>query len=375
MPTAPSALYGTYEKVDGFPTAMVAVVFAIGIVGVLIGMFVLGHLSDTLGRRTALLIALGVQLLALVAFLISPALPVLLVARVLSGLGAGIAIPTATAYLLDLLDDHKDPNGPRRAAILATASNLGGFALGPILGGLLAEFAPAPLRVTYIVLGVAVVVSAVFVWRLPETVTPHPVTAAAFVPRFRLPVEDRGLIVAGAFSAFAGFAVIGLFGGIAPVILREVFGQQDRLAGALLVGLVFGAAALTQVLLFRAGPVLQPALGLAGAVIGLAMVAIGVLVHVPGVFIAGGALAGGGAGLLIRAGVGVVARKDAGAVAAFFLIAYGGFAVPVLLAGTATLAFPLEPVVCVFCCVVAALAAVTALILLRRAGRSSASAA
>ena len=69
------------------------------------------------------------------------------------------------------------------------------------------------------------------------------------------------------------------------------------------------------------------------------------------------------------------ARQDAEAVSAFFLIAYGGFAVPVLLAGTATLAFPLEQVVCVFCCVVAALAAVTALILLRRARRPSASVA
>ena len=174
VPTAPSALYGTYEKVDGFPTAMVAVVFGIGIVGVLIGMFVLGHLSDTLGRRTALLIALGVQLLALIVFLISPSLPVLLVARVLSGLGAGIAIPTATAYLLDLLDDHKDPNGPRRAAILATASNLGGFAIGPVLGGLLAEFAPAPLRVTYVVLGVAVLVMGVLAWRLPRDRHPPP---------------------------------------------------------------------------------------------------------------------------------------------------------------------------------------------------------
>jgi MFS family permease len=371
VPTAPSALYGTYEKVDGFPTAMVAVVFAIGIVGVLVGMFVLGHLSDVVGRKWMLLIALGVQFIALIVFLVSPSLPVLLVARVLSGLGAGIAIPTATAYILDLLDDHRDQKGPRRAAVLATAANLAGFAAGPILCGFLAEFAPAPLATTYIVLMVALVVIAIPVWRLPETVTTRPVTAAEFRPRFRLPAEDRGAIVAASFSAFAGFAVIGLFGALAPVILREVFGQSDRLAGAALVGTVFAAAALTQVLLFSAGPVLQPVLGSVGSVVGLGLVTFGVLAHVEPVFVAGGALAGGGAGLLIRAGVGVVARKDAEAVAAFFLLAYSGFAIPVILAGLATLRWPLVLVVPVFAAVVAVLAVVTAFTLFRRASAPS----
>ncbi len=101
---------------------MVTVVFSTGIVGVLLGMFVLGHLSDSVGRKRMLLIAVLVQLLALVVYAISPGLEVLFVARVLSGLGAGIAVPTATAYIVDLLDDPGNPNGARRPAILATAA-------------------------------------------------------------------------------------------------------------------------------------------------------------------------------------------------------------------------------------------------------------
>lgn len=370
VPTAPSALYGTYEQVDGFPTVMVAIAFAIGIVGILTGMLVLGHLSDVVGRKRMLLIALGVQLAALVVFLVSPSLIVLLIARVLSGLGAGIAVPTATAYLLDLLDDHHDPKGPRRAAITATAANLGGFAAGPILCGLLAEYAPRPFSTTYIVLGVAILALVVPVLRLPETVEARPATGADLRPRFRLPAEDRRDILTAAFCAFSGFAVIGMFGSISAVILREVFSQSDRLAGAALVAGVFGAAAVTQVLFFSASPLLQPMLGLIGSVLGLAMVAAGVWAHSAPVFIVGAVLGGGGAGLLIRAGIGVVARKDADAVATFFLLAYSGFAVPVVLAGIATLAWPLAVVVPAFAVLVAVLALITALRLFRRAAHA-----
>ena len=367
VPTAPAALYGTYEHVDGFPTAMITVVFSTGIVGVLLGMFVLGHVSDATGRKRMLLVAVVVQLIALVVYAISPSLEVLFVARVISGLGAGIAVPTATAWIVDLLDDPANPEGARRPAILATAGNLGGFALGPVICGLLAEFAPRPLSTTYIVLFVVLALAIIPLLRLPETRERVPLTRDMFVPRFRVSADHRAAVLAAGFAAFAGYAVIGLFGAMAPVILREVFAQTDKLAGAALVGGVFGAAALTQVLLFAASRRLQPTLGLAGVLVGLALTTIGVLGAVEACFILGGVIAGGGAGLLARAGVATVARVDPEAVSTFFIIAFLGFAVPVVIVGLATLAFPIQLVMPVFAVLVAALATITSLRLLREA--------
>jgi MFS family permease len=328
---------------------------------------VLGHVSDLTGRKRMLLVAVLVQLVSLVVYAISPSLEVLLVARVISGLGAGIAVPTATAYLLDLLNDGTSPDGAKRAAILATAANLGGFALGPVLCGLLAEYAPRPLSTTYIVLFVVLAVSILPLLRLPETRERQPVTPAVFVPRFRVMPEHRAAVLAAGFAAFAGYAVIGLFGAMAPVILREVFAQTDKLAGAGLVGGVFGAAALAQVLLFAASRRLQPSLGLAGVLVGLVLTTIGVLGTIEVCFILGGVIAGGGAGLLARAGVATVARVDPEAVSTFFIIAFLGFAVPVVLVGLATLAFHIQLVMPVFAVLVAALATVTSLRLLREA--------
>jgi MFS family permease len=361
VPTAPAALYGTYEHVDGFPTAMVTVVFSTGIVGVLIGMFVLGHVSDLTGRKRMLLVAVLVQLLALVVYAVSPGLEVLLVARVISGLGAGIAVPTATAYIVDLLDRRGAPDGARRAAILATAANLGGFALGPVICGLLAEFAPRPLSTTYVVLFVVLAVAIIPLLRLPETRERKPVTRAVFLPRFRVSPEHRQAVLAAGFAAFAGYAVIGLFGALAPVILRELFGQTDKLEGALLVGGVFGAAALGQVLLFGAPRKLQLAIGLAAVLFGLVMTTVGVLGPIEARFVLGGVIAGAGAGLLARAGMATVAQIDPESLPTFFVIAFLGFALPVVLVGLSTLAFPIQVVVPVFAALVAVLAIVTSL--------------
>ncbi len=98
--------------------------------------------------------------------------------------------------------------------------------------GLLAEFAPRPLSTTYIVLFVVLALSIIPLLRLPETRERTPLTRALFVPRFRIAPEHRVAVLAAGFAAFAGYAVIGLFGALAPVILREVFDQTDKLEGA-----------------------------------------------------------------------------------------------------------------------------------------------
>jgi MFS family permease len=271
-------------------------------------------------------------------------------------------VPTATAFIVDLLDRGSGaPDVARRAAILATAANLGGFALGPVISGLLAEFAPRPLSTTYIVLFVVLVATIIPLLLLPETRERKPVTSAAFVPRFRISAEHRSTVLAAAFAAFAGYAVIGLFGALAPVILREVFDQTDKLEGALLVGGVFGAAALVQVLLFGAPRKVQLAFGLAAVLFGLVMTTIGVLGPIEARFVLGGLIAGAGAGLLARAGMATVAQVDPEALSSFFVIAFLGFALPVVLVGLATLAFPLHVIVPVFAVLVAVLAIVTSL--------------
>jgi MFS family permease len=73
-----------------------------------------------------------------------PSLPVLLLARVLSGLGIGAATATAMAWLAELRD-----GGSGRAQVVATGANLGGLGLGGLIAGVLAQWVGDQLRVPF----------------------------------------------------------------------------------------------------------------------------------------------------------------------------------------------------------------------------------
>ena len=67
----------------------ITVAFAVYAVAVAISLVLAGHLSDVYGRRRLLVPALALNVVAGLVFVTWPALPGLLVARVLSGLGRG----------------------------------------------------------------------------------------------------------------------------------------------------------------------------------------------------------------------------------------------------------------------------------------------
>jgi MFS family permease len=85
--TLPAPLWSLYAQRDNFSSLMIAVVFAAYAVGVALSLFLVGHISDWYGRRRVVLPALLLNVGAGIVFLLWPALPGLLVARVISGLG------------------------------------------------------------------------------------------------------------------------------------------------------------------------------------------------------------------------------------------------------------------------------------------------
>jgi len=138
--TLPVPLYVLWEKQMGFGPLGVTVVFAAYVVGTLAALLVLGDLSDHVGRRIVLAIAVACAAVSTALFLAATGIGLLIVARVVSGLAAGLATGTATATLAEL-----QPRGDRRAAaVVASGSNMTGLGLGPLTAGLFAEYVPMP---------------------------------------------------------------------------------------------------------------------------------------------------------------------------------------------------------------------------------------
>lgn len=96
---------------------------------------VMGGLSDRFGRRPVLLVSLGVMAADYVVMALASSIWLLLVARIVGGITAATQ-STATAYMADI----STPQERARNFGLVGAAFGFGFVLGPITGGLLAEY-------------------------------------------------------------------------------------------------------------------------------------------------------------------------------------------------------------------------------------------
>ncbi|MFJ9249605.1 MFS transporter [Streptomyces sp. NPDC101776] len=333
--TLPTPLYVLYQHRMGFSTLMSTVIFAAYAVGVLTALVLFGRVSDVLGRRRTLLPGLACAVLSALVFLSADNLPLLIAGRVLSGLSAGVFTGTATATLVDLADQ----DAGERATLVATVANMGGLGAGPLLSGLLAQLAPAPLRLPFEVhLGMLAVVTA-GVWLMPEPVevTGRP---RLRMTRPRVPEQVRATFLRASIAGFAGFAVLGLFTAVAPSFLGRLLHLQDPALSGAVVCTVFAASAIGQITLVRPlGRAALPvgcSLLMAGMALLIASLAVGSLVLLLGAAVT----AGLGQGVSFRAGLGAINAEAPGGQRAevastYFTVLYVAISVPVVGVGLA----------------------------------------
>jgi len=246
----PAPLYVLYQQRDHFGSFTVTLVFAAYAIGVVVSLFLAGHTSDWLGRRRILVPAVLIDVVAGALFILWPSLPGLLVARFVSGISVGLLTATATAHLTELHATARPHASRTRADVVATAANLGGIGLGPLIAGVLAQYAPHPLVVPYLVFLALLVIGAFAVGMTPETVDR---TSRAYRPqRVSIPREARARYFAASAAGLAEFAVFGLFTSLAGTILAGTLHQHSHAVAGLATFIVFGAAALAQVVLARA---------------------------------------------------------------------------------------------------------------------------
>lgn len=123
---------------------------------------VLGALSDRYGRKRIIFISLCVEVIAFALTALANSLPMLLVARVISGIGAS-NIGSAQAVVSDVTPPEKRAAG---MGMIGAAIGMG-FVVGPALGGLFSSYGTElPF---WIALGMALVNALLVLFLLPET--------------------------------------------------------------------------------------------------------------------------------------------------------------------------------------------------------------
>lgn len=332
--TLPTPIYALYAERMNFSVLTTTVIFSTYAVGVLTALLVFGRWSDALGRRPVLLAGAGFALASAVVFLFADDVPLLLVGRLLSGLSAGIFTGTATAAIVEASPaDQRD-----RATSIATVANIGGLGAGPILAGVLVQYAPHPLQLSFLVHIVLVVLAIGAVLLAPETSAR---TGHLGFQRLSVPPEVRPVFVISATAAFAGFAVTGLFMAVVPAFVKSVIGIDNHAIAGVVASSIFVASAIAQLSARRIPPRRAIAVGCAILVAGMLILAVALhFSSLPALLVAA-VVAGIGQGISFSRGLAAIAElapadRRAEVSSTYFVVAYVAIAVPVVGEGFAS---------------------------------------
>ncbi|MEY2243870.1 MFS transporter [Streptomyces sp. BF23-18] len=365
--TLPTPLYGLYQEKFGFSELTVTIVYAVYAFGVMGVLLLAGNASDTVGRRPVLLWGLGFAAASAVCFLAATGLGWLYAGRLMSGLSAGLFTGAATAYVMELAP----PGGAARATFVATAANMGGLGCGPLIAGLLAQYAPWPLYLPFAVHLALVALSAAVVLWLPETVRERRPLNTVRPQRPGLPPQVRPVFTPPAIAAFVGFALFGVFTSVSPAFLAESLDVTNHAVSGLVVALAFFASTAGQLAVGRVGVGRSLPLGCAALLVGLALLAGALRWDLLVLVVLSAIVGGAGQGLAFRGALTTVAKASpehqrAAVISTLFVVAYAGISVPVIGVGVLVGPIGLEGAGLVFIACMAVLVSIAGVYLLRR---------
>ncbi|WP_249672132.1 MFS transporter [Pseudomonas abieticivorans] len=328
--SAPTPLYHLYQETWQFSPAMLTLVFGVYALSLLVALLTVGALSDYIGRRPVLRAALLLNMVSMLLFIYAHDVGWLLAARILQGFATGMATSSLGAALLD--------NDRQKGPLLNSLAPLLGMAVGGLGAGLLVEYAPQPMHLTYEVLLGLLAVQAILLVCLPESVSAQPGAWASLRPKLSIPSQARAAVWRMLPVNMAVWMTGGFFLSLAPSLVRAATGSTSNLLGGALVATLTlsGAAAIYGLRNTPAEKSLT--LGAMLLATGVAMVLVAADTATLSLFFIGAVVAGAGFGSgFLGAARSVLplahAHERAGLMATFYVLSYLAFCVPAILAG------------------------------------------
>lgn len=359
--TVPTTLYPLYGEAFSFSPITVTGIFAVYAIGVVVGLLVFGRLSDQIGRRPVLMAATFLSVCAAVVFLMAESVPVLFVARVISGFSAALITGAATASLAELI-----PHDSRvKPATVALFANMGGLACGTLMAGILADLAPSPLRTPWIVTLVLAAIAVIGVATTQETAAHRSGFTFQLQP-LHVPAEIRSDFLRSAMAAGAGFAVLGVLTAVTGLFMGTVLHESSHTLAGFVVFTAFACTALGQLLVRTIRPGAALSVACLGLMLAAALIATAMATKAFAPLLIGAAVNGLATGVAISHGIRDITTRSApqhrgASVSTFFAILYSMLAVPAIGVGVLIRATSLRPAGEIFSAVVAVLALVVLL--------------
>jgi predicted MFS family arabinose efflux permease len=356
----PSPLYGIYRELWGFSPLVLTLVYGTYAFGVLASLILAGRLSDEVGRRPVLLVALGWLMVTSVVFMLADSVVWLFVARGLQGIATGLALGAASAAMLDL-HPRRDPAAVGLANGVMSA---GGLGLGMLVSSTAVESLPAPRVLPYVVLLALFAIAFTGALAMPEPVSSR--GRVRLTPqRPSVPREVRRPFLLAALAVISSWSIGGLFFSLGPQFSSSLFHSSDHLVAGVGVFVLAGSAAVAQLVFGRTVPWAGAVGGSIALSVGMLMIVGSVVADSAALYLAGALVGGAGFGVAflgaLRALSAVIpAQHRSEVMSAFYVVAYGALSLPAVLAGILVTPLGLRTTFEVFGAAVAALALIVA---------------
>ena len=318
-------LYNVYAVGSSVGVTAVTLAFAAYVAGLMPTLMLLGGLSDRIGRRIPIAIALLFGLIATFLLVIFPIWEMLVLARFMLGMGTGFATTAGTAYMTEILGEAK----AKQAALLVTSATSLGFGGGALATGISLNLQGGTIApASFIALFILASTLSVFVLFLPRVDVPKRVSLLR-LPVFPPHTWPYGIGLALAWSA------TGMTIAVVPLQL-EAQGFAAYTGVIIFLSIFIG---------FLCQPIARRMEGRVALLIGYALVPIGFLALVGGFWSQSILLILAGTCITSSASYGFTylcglsefslrASEDrARATAGLFVYAYMGFSLPVIASG------------------------------------------
>ena len=224
---APTPIYRLYRETLGLTPFTITFIFAVYSFTMIAAFLTIARLSDYVGRKPMILLALGLNAIALLLFFAAESAGMLVAARAVQGVATGVALATLGAVITD--------TAPRWAATLNSVTAFVGLALGALISGVFIAFAPWPTHLVYtVLLGVTVAEMIVLAW-VAETVSPKAGAWSGIRPKLTVPAAAAAPMARLFPLTLSAWALGGFYLSLMPSLMIEATGVRSPLVGAAVV--------------------------------------------------------------------------------------------------------------------------------------------
>lgn len=364
-----SPLYPLYQDRWDLNASHITQLYVAYMAAGLTGLLFLGRLSDLKGfmpvlRTGLILVTSGVTLSAFAwdvgSFLFS---------RIMIGMASSMIVTSASIGL----GQFNRGGDVQRAAATTSLMLAFGFGLGPVVGGLIAQWIPNPLFSSYLPSMVLGILAIYALFQIKPLASKQPVVQEksswrTWMPRLTLPATHlRRPYLIGCLSACCAFAMFSLFASLAPSFMEQMVPWHGPATSGLSIGIILFLSSGFQLLIRRWPAKRSVIVGLLSFTLACIALLINLWASSSLLFILCVLLTAFGHGLCMYGGMSIVQRvspphQRAGLTSTYLITGYLGAILPILGLGWLADHLGLDQGLMIFCSLIALAATAVSII-------------